>query len=254
MPTCPSWSAGCCIAWPSSTRISGRRWTISTSTGSRPSCTISAPSISRPSTSTSARTRSIAMRPRRSRRRAARTVMAELFSFLTAWLAPITCFTAEEAWLARAPGHAGQARRACICGAIRGSHGMARRRAGGEVEDGAGAAARRHRRARAGARREELAPACRPPRWSMSPRRAAQPCWTASTSARCPSPPASTVSDAAPAANGAFTLAEVPGVAVWLVNSAGGGKCDRCWQVLPEVGKSPKHPLICRRCEEAVAA
>jgi len=37
------------------------------------------------------------------RRRAARTVMAELFSFLTAWLAPITCFTAEEAWLARAP-------------------------------------------------------------------------------------------------------------------------------------------------------
>ena len=35
------------------------------------------------------------------RRRAARTVMAEVFSFLTAWLAPITCFTAEEAWLAR---------------------------------------------------------------------------------------------------------------------------------------------------------
>ena len=31
---------------------------------------------------------------------AARTVMAEVFSFLTAWLAPITCFTAEEAWLA----------------------------------------------------------------------------------------------------------------------------------------------------------
>src|ERR1051325_8940824 len=35
------------------------------------------------------------------RRRAARTVMAELFSFLTAWLAPIPRFTAEEAWLAR---------------------------------------------------------------------------------------------------------------------------------------------------------
>ena len=39
--------------------------------------------------------------PKALRRRAARTVMAELFSFLTAWLAPITCFTAEEAWLAR---------------------------------------------------------------------------------------------------------------------------------------------------------
>ena len=39
--------------------------------------------------------------PKALRRRAARTVMAELFSFLTAWLAPITCFTAEEAWLMR---------------------------------------------------------------------------------------------------------------------------------------------------------
>jgi len=35
--------------------------------------------------------------PKTLRRRAARTVMAELFSFITAWLAPITCFTAEEA-------------------------------------------------------------------------------------------------------------------------------------------------------------
>ena len=45
--------------------------------------------------------------PRALRRRAARTVMAELFSFLTAWLAPITCFTAEEAWLPPGAGHAG---------------------------------------------------------------------------------------------------------------------------------------------------
>jgi len=39
--------------------------------------------------------------PKTPRRGAARTVMAEVFSFLTAWLAPITCFTAEEAWLLR---------------------------------------------------------------------------------------------------------------------------------------------------------
>ncbi|MDH5411565.1 MAG: class I tRNA ligase family protein, partial [Alphaproteobacteria bacterium] len=38
------------------------------------------------------------------RRRAARTVLDELFSCLTAWLAPILCFTAEEAWLCRNPG------------------------------------------------------------------------------------------------------------------------------------------------------
>jgi len=34
-------------------------------------------------------------------RRACRTVMAELFNRLTAWLAPILCFTAEEAWQSR---------------------------------------------------------------------------------------------------------------------------------------------------------
>ena len=37
-------------------------------------------------------------------RRAAQTVLAELFDCLTAWLAPILCFTAEEAWLQRDPG------------------------------------------------------------------------------------------------------------------------------------------------------
>ena len=35
------------------------------------------------------------------RRRAARTALDNLFGCLTAWLAPFTCFTAEEAWLTR---------------------------------------------------------------------------------------------------------------------------------------------------------
>lgn len=37
-------------------------------------------------------------------RRATRTVMAEIFSCLSAWLAPILCFTAEEAWSHRPEG------------------------------------------------------------------------------------------------------------------------------------------------------
>ncbi len=37
------------------------------------------------------------------RRRAARTVLLELHEILTAWLAPVLCFTAEEAWLERHP-------------------------------------------------------------------------------------------------------------------------------------------------------
>ena len=36
-------------------------------------------------------------------RRAALTVMDEIFSHLTAWLAPIMCFTMEESWLSRHP-------------------------------------------------------------------------------------------------------------------------------------------------------
>ena len=38
------------------------------------------------------------------RRRACRTVMKEIFSCLTAWLAPMLCFTAEEAWQHRPQG------------------------------------------------------------------------------------------------------------------------------------------------------
>ena len=30
-------------------------------------------------------------------------------------------------------------------------------------------------------------------------------------------------------------------------------KCERCWQVLPEVGRNSDHPDICNRCAEAVS-
>ncbi len=43
-------------------------------------------------------------RPDAIRRRAARTVMDEVFARLTAWLAPLTPFTMEEAWQTRFPG------------------------------------------------------------------------------------------------------------------------------------------------------
>jgi isoleucyl-tRNA synthetase len=49
----------------------------------------------------------------------------------------------------------------------------------------------------------------------------------------------------------AFRLPEFPGVAVE-VQLAQGEKCDRCWQVLPEVGRALAHPTLCGRCVEAV--
>ncbi len=36
------------------------------------------------------------------------------------------------------------------------------------------------------------------------------------------------------------------------VDVAPGAKCARCWRVLPEVGTMPAHPSLCRRCADAV--
>ena len=59
-----------------------------------------------------------------------------------------------------------------------------------------------------------------------------------------------TLSDA-PLPFDAFVLADVPGMGV-IVKLAEGQKCDRCWQVLPEVGSKADHPRLCLRCHEVV--
>jgi isoleucyl-tRNA synthetase len=56
-----------------------------------------------------------------------------------------------------------------------------------------------------------------------------------------------------PAPEGAFTLDEVPGVGV-VPAPAAGKKCERCWRVLPEVGRRHDHPSLCLRCADVVAA
>jgi isoleucyl-tRNA synthetase len=45
----------------------------------------------------------------------------------------------------------------------------------------------------------------------------------------------------------AFRLPDVPDAAVTF-HHAEGDKCARCWMILPEVGKNPKHPDLCNRC------
>ncbi|AXC48395.1 isoleucine--tRNA ligase [Paracoccus suum] len=56
----------------------------------------------------------------------------------------------------------------------------------------------------------------------------------------------------APAPEGAFLLADVLGVGV-IFALAEGQKCQRCWQILPDVG-SHAHPGVCARCDEALTA
>jgi isoleucyl-tRNA synthetase len=48
-----------------------------------------------------------------------------------------------------------------------------------------------------------------------------------------------------------FRLADVADVAVAFAPAAG-EKCQRCWKVLPEVGRHARHKLLCLRCADAV--
>jgi isoleucyl-tRNA synthetase len=49
----------------------------------------------------------------------------------------------------------------------------------------------------------------------------------------------------------AFALEDVAGAGV-VIKPASGMKCERCWQVLPEVGSHADHPDLCNRCHDAV--
>lgn len=188
-------------------------------------------------------------RPDSIRRRATRTVLYEIFSCLTAWLAPILCFTAEEAWRAR-PWKGGEESvhlrvipiipadwndatlaakwtnirdiRRVVTGALE----LAR------AEKKIGASLQAHPTVHLSAeRRQQLA--------GLDLRE------IAITSGVTLS------EDTAPGE--AITLPDVAGVAA-IVNLAEGEKCERCWQVLPEVGEDKSHPTLCHRCADAVEA
>jgi isoleucyl-tRNA synthetase len=190
--------------------------------------------------------------PSSPRRRAARTVMAELFSFLTAWLAPITCFTAEEAWLSRPkdmPDGKAESVHLRLYPTIPESW----------LDAGLGdkwRTVRALRRVVTGALELERAEKRIGSSLQAAPHVHAAPEYLAALKGLdldeiCITSGGDLVQGDAPA--GAFSLPDVPGVAVVPV-LAQGNKCARCWQVLPEVGKSAKHPLLCQRCESAVEA
>ena len=179
-------------------------------------------------------------------RRAARTVLDSLFSCLTAWLAPILCFTAEEAWRNRFGEDADSVHLRLFP----------------EIPESWRAdaiAARwetvRHvRRAVTGALERERAEK----RIGSSLQAHPEIFVDAETAAALEgiafdevaiTSGATLAVGAAPA--GAFALPEIPGVGV-VVRPAEGRKCERCWKVLAEVGDLPDHPDICRRCADAV--
>ena len=89
------------------------------------------------------------------KRLAALETIEQIFRCTCAWLAPLMCFTAEEAWLARYPSEDGSVHLETV---PQGRRGLAQRGAGREVGADQARAPRRHRRAgdRAGRQEDRL--------------------------------------------------------------------------------------------------
>ncbi len=179
------------------------------------------------------------------RRRAVRTVLDALFHRLTTWLAPILVFTMEDVWLSRFPGEGESVHlqdipetpAAWLNPALAAK--WERVRAVRRVVTGA---LEVQRTAKVIGASLEAAPVVHVDAATAVMLEGvdfADLCITSGI----------TVSvDAAP--EGAFTLADVAGVAV-VFHEAPGEKCERCWKVLPDVG-SHAHPATCARCDEAL--
>ncbi len=180
------------------------------------------------------------------RRRAARTVLDVLFDCLTAWLAPVLVFTAEEAWLCRHPGEAESVhlRQFPRLPEDWRDPGLALRweriRAIRRVITGALEIERKEKRIGASL---QAAPVLYLPRAEDRAAVAgvdlAELAITSGLEVVAEPPPAH-----------AFGLEDVPEVGV-VPKLAEGAKCARCWQVLPEVRESAES--LCRRCTAVVA-
>jgi isoleucyl-tRNA synthetase len=181
------------------------------------------------------------------KRRAALTVIDEIFKALVAWLAPILSFTAEEAWLARVPGREGSVHletfptldkawrddelakkwervrdvRRVVTGALELERAAKRIGSSLEAAPEVYVADKELLRALEGVELEEV---------------------SITSAARL-------IAKSAP--DGAFALPDVAGVGV-IVKLAQGRKCARSWRILPDVGADPEYPDLSPRDAEAV--
>ena len=164
------------------------------------------------------------------RRRAVRTVLDHLHRCLTAWLAPVLCFTAEEAWLARFPSDDGSIHLQSFPAIPAAWHDPAL----GERWAALRAMRSQATTALEQARAEKL---------------------IGSSLQAVLEVPLNFLDqlDAETWAEIAIVSAVQPSGSL-LVLRAPGEKCARCWRVLPEVGEGPSKAPVCMRCEAVVEA
>jgi isoleucyl-tRNA synthetase len=181
------------------------------------------------------------------RRRTARTVLDRVFDSLARWLAPMLCFTAEEAWICRHGDAAETSVHLVTYAELPASW-------GNDALGGKWAEIRELRRVVTGALELERAQKRIGSSLQAAVTVYAQPRHVAlleglDLAEICITSSATLTTAPAPADT--FTLPDIAGIAV-SVAAAPGEKCQRCWRILPEVGSLPAHPDLCERCADAV--
>jgi isoleucyl-tRNA synthetase len=181
------------------------------------------------------------------RRRATRTVLDHVFEHLVRWLAPVLCFTAEEAWLSRHGESEDSSVHLQLYREIPSTWRndtlgtkWAKIRELRRVVTGAIELERAQKRI--GSSLQAAVEIFAAPEWAAPLQGIDLPelCITSAAALKLGEVPADL-----------FALGEVPGVGVKVV-PAPGDKCERCWRVLPEVGEDKAHADLCHRCADAV--
>jgi len=179
--------------------------------------------------------------PSSTRRKASLQVVSHLFDCLTAWMAPMLCFTMEEAWLQRNPdGDSVHLRQFPDIPANWSNTDVAQKwakvRTVRRVVTGALEIERREKRIGSSLEAAPMVHITDPSLMAaIEGLDMAEICITSQI----------TISDAAAPAD-AFTLEEVKDVAV-VIASANGKKCARSWRIVPDVGSDPDYPDISAR-------
>jgi isoleucyl-tRNA synthetase len=180
-------------------------------------------------------------------RRASLTVLDRLFSALTAWFAPMLCFTMDEAWLTRFPNDSGSVHLRKFpnvpddwdnqaLGAKWNKVRQVRRVVTGALEV-------ERREGRIGSSLEAA------PKIHVADDELKSAVDELDLAEIAITSAASLIAGEGPAE--AFRLEDVPGVAV-VFTRAEGTKCARSWKILPEVGTDPEFPTLSPRDAEAV--
>lgn len=184
--------------------------------------------------------------PTSPRRRAARTVLDILFHRLTTWLAPILVFTMEDVWLSRFPGDDTSVHLQDFPATPADwlNPTLAQKWAGIRTARRVVTAALEiQRRDKVIGASLEAAPVVH-----LADAQVMAALQSVDFADLCITSDIALSPDPAP--EGAFSLPELPGIAVVFAR-ASGAKCQRCWKISPDVGQHA-HPGACARCSAAL--